>query len=169
MDQSATPRLSKGVRPPCPKAKRRARRSMPYDPDGLRLRYEVVTSGHLVRRHVCHSRIAPGMGSAASLAFRRGGAEAGPCSVGEAPAPRSWDHRFSEQPVAYLRVRTDSGEWLGGLFASQSYPGGFPHEADLLLEETWRLSDDGALFEASLGIPSTYPLVRSRAPAVTRG
>ncbi len=53
-------------------------------------------------------------------------------ALGKAPAPRAWDHLFFEQPFSYLRVRTEAGESLAGLFSSQSYAGGFPHEADLL-------------------------------------
>jgi hypothetical protein len=74
-------------------------------------------------------------------------------ALGRTPAPRAWDHLFSDRPFAYLRVTTEAGDTIAGLFSSQSYAGGFPHEADLLLEEAWQLSDDGETLEQPLGYP----------------
>ncbi|HET7326454.1 MAG TPA: DUF6338 family protein, partial [Nocardioidaceae bacterium] len=78
-------------------------------------------------------------------------------ALGKTPAPRVWDDLFSDRPFAYLRIKTVTGEWLAGLFADRSYAGGFPHEADLLLEETWRVSDNGEVLEAPLGYPVYIP------------
>lgn len=46
--------------------------------------------------------------------------------LGRAPAPRAWDHLFSDRPAVYLRVRTVDGTWLAGRFAEQSYAGASP-------------------------------------------
>lgn len=78
-------------------------------------------------------------------------------ALGKTPAPRAWDDLFSDAPFAYLRVKTISGEWIAGLFADHSYAGGYPHEADLLLEDVWQVSDDGGLLEKSLGYPVYIP------------
>lgn len=77
-------------------------------------------------------------------------------ALGKTPAPRAWDDLFSDAPFAYLRVKTISGEWIAGLFADHSYAGGYPHEADLLLEDVWQVSDDGFLLQ-SLGYPVYIP------------
>lgn len=77
--------------------------------------------------------------------------------LGRDPAPRAWDDLFSERPVAYLRVRTTTGEWLAGRFAQASYAGGFPYERDLLLEEAWPVDADGTLGPWPLGYPVYIP------------
>lgn len=75
-------------------------------------------------------------------------------ALGRTPAPRAWDDLFSDRPYVYIRVRTIDGTWLAGRFADNSYAGGFPHEADLLLEEAWSISaDDGTLGDRGLGYP----------------
>lgn len=71
--------------------------------------------------------------------------------LGPDPAPRAWDHVFSERPTAYLRVRTTSGGWVGGAFASESYAGGFPQDGDLYIEEAWPVDEQGLFGSASLG------------------
>lgn len=63
--------------------------------------------------------------------------------LGRDPAPRAWDHVFSARPFVYLRVRCTDGRWLGGAFAAHSYAGGFPHDADLLLEQAWPVDESG--------------------------
>lgn len=73
--------------------------------------------------------------------------------LGRSPAPRAWDYFFSDRPTVYLRVRTFGGHWLAGRFARESYAGGFPHEADLLLEEAWDVDEDGQLGPTGLGYP----------------
>jgi hypothetical protein len=58
----------------------------------------------------------------------------------------------------YVRVRTTDGTWLAGTFADRSYAGGYPHDADLLLEEAWTISpDDGTLGDQGLGYPVYVP------------
>lgn len=76
--------------------------------------------------------------------------------LGRTPAPRAWDNLFSERPTAYLRIETLDGQPVAGLFADQSYAGGFPHESDLYLEQAWSLSADGSLDKA-LGYPVYIP------------
>lgn len=65
--------------------------------------------------------------------------------LGRDPAPRAWDQLFSERPDAYLRVRTVDGTWLAGRFANASYAGGFPNDADLLLEEAYAVDQSSGL------------------------
>lgn len=71
------------------------------------------------------------------------------------PAPRAWDNLFSERPNVYLRVRLANDTWIGGRFADASYAGGFPHDTDLYLEETWKMDQETGAFvgESGLGIP----------------
>jgi hypothetical protein len=72
--------------------------------------------------------------------------------LGPDPAPRAWDHLFSERPDIYVRVRTTDGKLMAGTFAKRSYAAGFPNDPDLLLEEAWSLKPDGAL-DKRLGYP----------------
>lgn len=76
--------------------------------------------------------------------------------LGRTPAPRAWDNMFSERLNLYLRVETTDGTAIAGLFADKSYAGGFPHDADLYLEESWSMNDDGSLRER-LGYPVYLP------------
>jgi hypothetical protein len=78
-------------------------------------------------------------------------------ALGRDPAPRAWDDFFSDRPEAYLRVRTTSGEWLGGWFGTASYAGGFPQEPDLLIEQAWPVRADGTFGDAPLGYPLYIP------------
>lgn len=75
--------------------------------------------------------------------------------LGRSPAPRAWDNMFSERPSAYLRIRLTGDEgWVAGRFASRSYAGGFPHAADLYLEQAWQIDQEtGRLGESGLGFP----------------
>lgn len=73
--------------------------------------------------------------------------------LGRTPAPRAWDNYFTDRPNAFIRVKTVDGFWLAGLFAANSYAGGFPNETDLFLEEAWEIDNDGALGSNALGYP----------------
>lgn len=77
--------------------------------------------------------------------------------LGRDPAPRAWDHYFSERPTVYLRVRTQDDRWLGGLYAAKSYAGGFPQDGDLLIEQAWPLDADGRFGDAPLGYAFYVP------------
>ena len=76
--------------------------------------------------------------------------------LGRTPAPRAWDDLFSERLTAYLRIETVDGTAVARLFADESYAGGFPHDADLYLEQAWSMDDEGLLTEA-LGYPLYIP------------
>jgi hypothetical protein len=65
--------------------------------------------------------------------------------AGKDPAPRGWDHLFTSRPSGTVRVRLKDGTWIGGAFGEASYAAGFPDTPqDLLLEESYRLKDDGS-------------------------
>ncbi len=84
-------------------------------------------------------------------------------ALGRTPAPRAWDNFFSERPSAYLRIRLDDEQWLAGKFADASYAGGFPHDADLYLEEAWEVDQvSGALGSVGLGYPVYVPAATIR-------
>jgi hypothetical protein len=79
-------------------------------------------------------------------------------ALGRTPAPRAWDHFFSERPNTYLRVRVRSGTWIAGRFAAASYAGGFPNDTDLYLEEAWEIDQEsGELGDRGLGFPVYVP------------
>lgn len=79
-------------------------------------------------------------------------------ALGRTPAPRAWDHLFSERPNVYMRVRTVDGSWVAGRFAKDSYAGGHPNDADLLLEQAWTINaEDGTLGDDGLGYAVYVP------------
>lgn len=78
-------------------------------------------------------------------------------ALGHDPAPRAWDHLFSTRKSTYVRVLTTDGDWIGGGFADASYAGGFPNDADLLLEETYSLDPETADLLQPLGYPVYIP------------
>lgn len=79
-------------------------------------------------------------------------------ALGRTPAPRAWDNLFSERPNVYLRIRLATDKWIAGRFAEASYAGGFPNDADLLLEEAWAVDPDtGDLGNTGLGFPLYIP------------
>jgi hypothetical protein len=79
--------------------------------------------------------------------------------LGRTPASRAWDNLFSERPNVYLRVRLANETWIAGRFANASYAGGFPHEADLYLEEAWAVDQEtGTLLgDTGVGFPIYVP------------
>lgn len=77
-------------------------------------------------------------------------------ALGRTAAPRAWDHFFSDSPTTALRVALTDGTVVAGVFANKSYAGGYPHEADLLLEEAWSLDDKEQLVRP-LGYPVYLP------------
>lgn len=76
-------------------------------------------------------------------------------ALGHEPAPRAWDHLFSDRASAYVRVRLKDGTWVAGRFADLSYAGGYPNPTDLLLEDAWPVdAEDGTLVgDSGLGYP----------------
>lgn len=66
--------------------------------------------------------------------------------TGPDPAPRAWDFLFAERPSAVIRMRMkESGHWMGGLFAEESYAAGYPEKPqDLFLEEAYLVQSDGS-------------------------
>jgi hypothetical protein len=69
--------------------------------------------------------------------------------VGRSPAPRAWDELFWRGPALAVRMKLKDGEWVGGLFGDNSYASGYPEPQDLLLEETYEISDDGTFVPGS--------------------
>jgi hypothetical protein len=47
----------------------------------------------------------------------------------------------------------ESGVWVGGVFAKDSYAAGFPNEPDLYIEEACVLYDDGEFQTDEGGLP----------------
>jgi hypothetical protein len=77
--------------------------------------------------------------------------------VGRNPAPRAWDHLFWRGPALVVRLKLKDGEWVGGLFGDDSYASGYPEPQDLLLEETYEITNDGT-FVAGDGPDDLAPL-----------
>lgn len=78
-------------------------------------------------------------------------------AVGPNAAPRAWDDVFSTRTPVFLRIRTVTGAWVGGLFGEESYAGGFPNDPDLLLEDAWPVDANGNFGPAPLGYAVYVP------------
>lgn len=76
-------------------------------------------------------------------------------ALGHDPAPRAWDHLFSDRTSTYIRVRLKDDTWVAGRFADRSYAGGYPNPTDLLLEDAWALDPEtkDLLGDEGLGYP----------------
>lgn len=72
-------------------------------------------------------------------------------AVGSEIAPRAWDHFFADRPATYLRVHLTDGRMIAGAFADGSYAGGFPNDADLLIESAWRFDPETKLLTEPVG------------------
>jgi hypothetical protein len=86
---------------------------------------------------------------------RRSVAVVGRVAAGRDPAPRAWDFLFSPRPAAIVRGRLkDTGVWIGGLFAEDSYAAGYPEAPqDLYIEAAYRIGDDGTFARDANGRP----------------
>jgi hypothetical protein len=82
----------------------------------------------------------------AASSARRGGRFAR-VVIGRRPAPRAWDELFWREPSLLVRIKLHNGEWVGGLFGRNSYASGYPEPQDLLLEQTYKVLDDGTFAE----------------------
>lgn len=78
-------------------------------------------------------------------------------ALGPNPAPRAWDHAFDSRLRTYLRVRTRTGDWIGGAYSGASYAGRFPQETDLWLEQAWPIDEDGTFGDGPLGYAVYIP------------
>jgi hypothetical protein len=77
-------------------------------------------------------------------------------ALGHEPAPRAWDHLFSDRTSAYVRVQLRDGTWVAGRFADRSYAGGYPNPTDLLLEDAWQVDQEGGALVDDVGLG--YPV-----------
>lgn len=70
--------------------------------------------------------------------------------IGPNPAPRAWDHLFATEADGWVRLRTKSGSWLGGVFADangrRSYAAGYPAPQDLFLSAAVDIDPDTGEF-----------------------
>ncbi len=69
--------------------------------------------------------------------------------VGSDPAPRAWDDLFAGRPSGTVRARLKGDRsWVGGFFGDDSYAAGYPETPqDLLLEESYKMTEDGSFAE----------------------
>jgi hypothetical protein len=82
-------------------------------------------------------------------------------------AHTAWDDFFSRQRNGFwLQVELNDGRVLGGRFGDRSYASAYPDPGHLLIEELWRVDDEGDFTErwpGNAGLllrPSDYRLVR---------
>lgn len=78
--------------------------------------------------------------------------------TGPNPAPRAWDHFFSNRPDGWIRLRLKSGIWLAGAFARanegiDSYAAGYPEPQDLFLAEAVEVDAESGAFVLQDGQP----------------
>lgn len=66
--------------------------------------------------------------------------------TGANPAPTAWDHVFSGNPNAWVRLKLKSGDWIGGAYGGTSYAGGYPEPADLFVSIAAEVDPDTGEF-----------------------
>ena len=63
------------------------------------------------------------------------------------PAPQAWDFFFLQRRPAWVLAHLKTGEMVGGLFSDDSCASSFPTEADIYLEEVWKLDEEGRFIQ----------------------
>ncbi|MFI6584792.1 DUF6338 family protein [Embleya sp. NPDC050493] len=63
------------------------------------------------------------------------------------PVPTAWDYAFgtrADSGPRFVRARLKDGTWIGGWFGTRSYASGYPQDADLYLQSSYRMGPDGS-------------------------
>lgn len=61
------------------------------------------------------------------------------------PAPRAWDHYFSQQRQGWLRITCTDGSMIAGFMGARSFASSFPAAEDLYLEAVYHVDEGGVL------------------------
>ncbi|MFI8434023.1 DUF6338 family protein [Streptomyces sp. NPDC079020] len=75
------------------------------------------------------------------------------------PVPSAWDYAFgvrADSGPRYVRARLKDGTWVGGWFGERSYASGYPSEADLYLQSSYRMGTDGSFGPRVEGTDGIY-------------
>jgi hypothetical protein len=59
------------------------------------------------------------------------------------PNPRAWDCLFQKRECYWVIVHLKDERRFGGLYAFESFASSSPAPAEIYLEETWNLDEDG--------------------------
>ncbi|MFF1634941.1 DUF6338 family protein [Leifsonia sp. NPDC058248] len=58
--------------------------------------------------------------------------------------PTAWDFRaYSLKAGSFVRVRMESGVYIGGWFSTRSYLSTYPHGRDMYIESQWKIDRNG--------------------------
>lgn len=58
--------------------------------------------------------------------------------------PTAWDFKaYSLKKGSFVRVRTESGVYVGGWFSTRSYLSTYPHGRDMYIESQWKIDANG--------------------------
>jgi hypothetical protein len=72
------------------------------------------------------------------------------------PTPSAWDFMFQDREPCFVRVRTPSGQWVGGWFGPESYASSFPQPRDLFIQSAYLMNPDGAFGSRQDGTLGIY-------------
>jgi len=65
------------------------------------------------------------------------------------PMPTAWDFFFSKRPSCWVLFHLTDGKTVGGRFGCESYATSYPEEAEVYVEEAWRIDDHGRFSEVA--------------------
>jgi hypothetical protein len=74
------------------------------------------------------------------------------------PAPKAWDAFFQRGQPCFILVHLKSGQYVGGLYSSNSFASSFPNPEDLYIEQLWKMSGTGEFLKP---MPDTKGLLIS--------
>jgi len=63
------------------------------------------------------------------------------------PMPTAWDFLFAQRRALWVLFHLKSGERIGGFFGRESYASSYPTEAEIYVENIWRVDENGRFAE----------------------
>lgn len=78
--------------------------------------------------------------------------------------PTAWDFKaFSLKAGSFVRVRTESGVYIGGWFSTRSYVSTYPHGRDMFIESQWKIDENGDFQGKIIGTNGVWVALTDRA------
>jgi hypothetical protein len=67
------------------------------------------------------------------------------------PMPTAWDYLFSQRRALWVLCHLKNGQRVGGFFGRESYASSYPVDAEIYVENIWRVDENGRFAENIVG------------------
>jgi hypothetical protein len=61
--------------------------------------------------------------------------------------PTAWDFLFSQRSAFWVLFHLRNGQRIGGFFGRESYASSYPIDAEIYVENVWRVDENGRFAE----------------------